>query len=570
MDLLAARLLSVKTAVAPSAGPDGSIYYLSDAAGQYLIWRYDGRRHDVYMPWEGRVGGFTISPRGRIAFAADIGGDERWRIYAVEGDEVVEVASEGFNNLGAWSPDGTKLAYTSTAERPEDFSLYIFDGSSRQKAADLQGINIATDWCDEGILIHHSESSRDGDVYLVSGGEVKNLTKHSGEELNASPRCLGGGRVAYITNRWSEYAGIAVLDLKTGEAKQLVQLDREIELFDVWGNYMAYVANEDGYSGLYVMHLPTGLTHKVAIPPGVVTYLSWRFGKLVFSLSSPRVGHEVFIYAGEVRMLTDSPKYGVDMSRNITPDVVRFKASDGLDIPMLIYKPQGQPPYKAVVLLHGGPESQARPGFDPLVQLLTRTGHLVAAPNFRGSTGYGKTYVKLDDWGNRLNAVRDVHEAVSWLAGQGLVAGKPCVLGGSYGGYLTLMSLALYPEDWRCGVEMAGIVNLATFLERTAPWRRRHREAEYGRLEDKELLAKLSPITYVDRITAPLLVIHGVNDVRVPVSEADQLVAKLRELGRSVEYIRLEGEGHVFSSAAKPKIYGEVVKFINAHLAQGQ
>ncbi|MGC8583645.1 MAG: alpha/beta fold hydrolase [Thermoproteus sp.] len=566
MDLLAARLLSVKSAVAPSAGPDGAVLYLSDATGQYQIWRFDGRRHDVYIPWDGRVGGYVVSPKGAVAFSADVGGDERWRIYVAEGEEVRDVSVEGFNNLGAWSPDGSRLAYTSTVERPEDFSLYVFEGGGARKVADLQGINIAVDWCDEGILVEHHESSRDGDIYLASGGEVKNLTKHSGEEVNASPRCLGGGKIAYLTDRWSEYRGIAVMDLKTGEAKPLVQLDREIELFDVWGNYLAYVANEDGYSGLYVMHLPTGLTHKVSVPPGVVTYLSWRFGKLVFSLSGPRVGHEVFVYAGEVRALTDSPKYGVEMSRNAVPEASRFKASDGLEVPLLLYRPQTAPPHKAVFLLHGGPESQARPYFEPLTQLLVRLGYMVVAPNFRGSTGYGKTYVRLDDGERRLDAVRDVAEAVGWLAGRGLIAGRPCVLGGSYGGYLTLMSLALYPDLWTCGVEMAGIVNLATFLERTAPWRRRHREAEYGRLEDRELLAKLSPITYADRIAAPLLVIHGVNDIRVPVSEADQLVARLRELGRRVEYLRLEGEGHVFSSAARPRIYGEVAKFVKAYL----
>ncbi|MEL9989963.1 MAG: S9 family peptidase [Thermoproteus sp.] len=566
MDLLAARLLSVKTATAPSAAPDGTVFYLSDATGQYQLWRFDGRRHDVYFPWDGRIGGFVISPTGRIAFAADVGGDERWRIYIIEGDEVKPVALEGFNNLGVWSPDGQKLAYASTVERPEDFSLYIFDGTSARKAADLQGINAPADWCEEGVLVVHSESSKDGDIYLASGGEVKNLTKHSGEEVNTSPRCLGGGKIAYLTDRGSEHVGIAVMDLKSGEAKPLVQLDRDVELMDVWGNYMAYTVNEDGYSGLYIMHLPTGLTHKVSIPPGVVTSLSWRFGKLVFSLSGPKTGHEVFIYAAEVRALTDSPKYGIDMGQNAVPEVARFKASDGVEVPLLLYKPRGSPPYKTVVVLHGGPESQARPYFEPLTQLLVRMGYMVAAPNFRGSTGYGKTYVRLDDGEKRLDAVRDVAEAVGWLKERGLVSERPCVLGGSYGGYLTLMSLALYPDLWRCGVEMAGIVNLATFLERTAPWRRRHREAEYGRLEDRELLARLSPITYVERIMAPLLVIHGVNDIRVPVSEADQLVERLRGLGRPVEYMRLEGEGHVFSSSARPKVYGKVAEFIKAHL----
>ncbi|CCC81125.1 S9 family peptidase [Thermoproteus tenax] len=568
MDLLARRLLSVKNAVGPSAGPDGSIYYLSDYTGQYQIWRFDWRRHDVLFPWDGRVGAMSISPRGHVAFAADVGGDERWRIYVLDGDEVSDVATEGFNNLGPWTEDGLKLAYTSTVESPADYYLYVYDRATGTSArlAELSGINAAADWCGDAVLVAHEESSRDGDIYLVGRDGVKNLTKHSGEEKNASPRCLGHGRVAYLSNRWSEYSAIALLDLNTGEAKPWVQLDREIEAFDVWENYMAYVVNEDGYSGLYIMHTPTGLTHKVGIPPGVVTSLSWRFGRLTFSLSGPQIGHEVFVYGVEVRKITESPKYGLDFSKNAVPEAVRIKASDGVVIPVLLYKPSAQPPYKAVFILHGGPESQARPYFEPLAQLLVRLGYLVVEPNFRGSTGYGKTFVTLDDGERRLNAVRDVAEVAEWAQRQGFIADRPCVMGGSYGGYLTLMSLALYPELWKCGVEIAGIVNLATFLERTAPWRRRHREAEYGRLEDRELLARLSPITYADKIAAPLLVVHGANDIRVPVGEADQLVARLRELGKEVEFLRLENEGHVLSPSARPLVYGKAVEFIKRRL----
>nr|KJR73863.1 MAG: peptidase S9 [Thermoproteus sp. AZ2] len=568
MELLIERLLLVKSATAPSASPKGAIYYLSDVLGQYNIWRFDGRRHDALFPWDGRISAFSISPKGDVAFAADVGGDERWRLHLYVEDSVRPIALEGVNNLGSWDPEGRRLAYTSTAQDPANFYVYVYDsekGESR-KLADLPGINVVTDWGAAGILVHHAESSRDGDIYLVKDGEAKNLTKHSGEEINAGAKFLGDNKIIYLTNRGSEHVGLAVMDLTSGEAKYLVQLDREIEAFDVWGNYVAFAVNEDGFSSLYIYHLPTGLTHKVAIPPGVVTSLSWRYGRLVFSLSGPRIGHEVFAYAAEVRQLTDSPKFGLDFSQNAVPEAVKYKASDGLEVPALLYKPAGSPPYRAVVWLHGGPESQERPDFDPVVQLLVRLGYLVAAPNFRGSAGYGRTYLRLDDGEKRLDAVRDVADFVKWLQEQGLASGKPCAMGGSYGGYLTLMSLALYPDLWSCGVEVAGITNLATFLERTAPWRRRHREAEYGRLEDRGLLERLSPTTYVDRIAAPLLVIHGVNDIRVPISEAEQLVERLKALGRAVEFLRLEGEGHVLSTQGRARAYRAAAEFIRKYL----
>lgn len=569
MDLLIERLLSVRSAASPAAAPSGAIYYLWDVFGSFNIWRFDGRRHDALFPWDGRIGAFAVSPREDIAFVADASGDERWRLYLYRGGEIAPVAVEGVNQPGAWDPEGAKFAYTSTAEDPANFKVYVYDlaKAASFKLADLDGINLVTDWSRPGLFVQHVESSFDGDIYLIKDKETINLTKHSNEEINLLGKFIDDNKMLYITNRGSEYAGLAVMDLSTGESKYLVKLDRDIEMFDIWGNYAAYVANEDGLSGLYIHHLPTGLTHKVAAPPGVITYLSWRYGKLTFSLSGPKVGNEVFVYSAEVRQLTDSPKYGLDFSQNIAPEAAKFKSSDGVEISALLYKPHPAPPYKAVVLLHGGPESQERPRFDPLIQLLARLGFLIAAPNFRGSTGYGRTFAHLDNREKRLEAVRDVAEFAKWLEGQGLAAGRPCAMGGSYGGYLTLMALALYPELWSCGVEIAGIVNLATFLERTAPWRRRHREAEYGGLSDRELLAKLSPITYAERIAAPLLVIHGANDIRVPAAEAEQLVEKLRALGRRVEYMRLEDEGHVISSIKnRVKAYKAVVEFLRRHL----
>ncbi|MFN7106306.1 MAG: alpha/beta hydrolase family protein, partial [Pyrobaculum sp.] len=216
-----------------------------------------------------------------------------------------------------------------------------------------------------------------------------------------------------------------------------------------------------------------------------------------------------------------------------------------------------------VVYLHGGPESQDRPDLKPLVLALLISGFLVAAPNYRGSTGFGKSFVHLDDREKRWDAIRDIEAFVKWLHESGIARDRPCVVGGSYGGYLTLMTLATAPELWACGVEIVGIFNLVTFLERTAPWRRKYREAEYGPLENKELLFQLSPAAHVEKIEAPLMIVHGANDIRVPVYEAEQLAQRLKELGRYVEVIILPDEGHGITKVKnRVHIYTSVVKFI--------
>ncbi|MEM4792217.1 MAG: S9 family peptidase, partial [Pyrobaculum sp.] len=320
--------------------------------------------------------------------------------------------------------------------------------------------------------------------------------------------------------------------------------------------------------GLYQMHIPSGLTYKLPAPAGVATHLEYRDGVVLFSLSAVNKGHEVYVYKdGAVRQLTRSPRFGAPLEQIPEPRSVWYPSFDGRKIQANIYAPPGEP-RGVVVYLHGGPESQDRPEFKPLVAAMVSAGLLVAAPNYRGSTGFGKSFVHLDDVERRWDAVRDVEVFAKWLQEEGIARGRPCVAGGSYGGYLTLMALATAPDLWACGVEMVGIFNLVSFLERTAAWRRRYREAEYGSLDkQKDVLVQLSPASHVDKIRAPLMVVHGANDIRVPVYEAEQLVQRLRELGREAKALILPDEGHVITKVEnRVKVYTEVIKFILQHV----
>ena len=238
-------------------------------------------------------------------------------------------------------------------------------------------------------------------------------------------------------------------------------------------------------------------------------------------------------------------------------------ASDGQRIPYLLYGPGDAP---TVCHVHGGPESQARPALNAVIQYLVARGISVAVPNVRGSTGYGKTFGSLDDVELRPDAVRDLAElAIDLGAERGVPVG---VMGGSYGGYMTLAAITEYPALWRAAVDIVGIANFVTFMERTGTYRRALREAEYGSLEHhRELLERLSPIHKVDAIVAPLMVIHGANDPRVPVQEAEQIVAALKERGREVVYLRYEDEGHgLVRLPNRVDAYPQVAAFLERYL----
>jgi dipeptidyl aminopeptidase/acylaminoacyl peptidase len=351
------------------------------------------------------------------------------------------------------------------------------------------------------------------------------------------------------------------------------------------GRLLLVEANDDGVSRLALHDAASGERLRgVELPAaGVITFPQpdpvWSpdSKRLAISFTAPG-------FPGDVLLLdttADGPLVPLTSSSDQLPaDAVSIPAShrvptpDGELVPCYVYPStagRSNVDGSAVVVIHGGPEAQARPSFNPAVQAMTAAGHAVLVPNVRGSVGYGKRWYSADDVRKRLDSVADLAALHEWLPALGLDPSRVALWGGSYGGYMVLAGLAFQPERWAAGVDIVGISSLVTFLQNTSPYRRAAREREYGSLEaDLQFLKDASPLSKVDAITAPLFVIHGANDPRVPLSEAEQLAAAVRENGVECELLVYPDEGHGLAKRAnRLDAYPKALAFLARHLEPG-
>jgi dipeptidyl aminopeptidase/acylaminoacyl peptidase len=299
---------------------------------------------------------------------------------------------------------------------------------------------------------------------------------------------------------------------------------------------------------------------------------------VAFTFAPPDDAIDIWIWevaGGALWRATASARGALPDSAFVAPQLMHYPTFDGRQIPAYLFLPRGVTPKRlpAVIHVHGGPEGQARPHFDAGWQYLAAIGYAVVVPNVRGSTGYGYEYQSLDDVRLRMDSVADLAALVRWLDEKGIADPRRiAVMGGSYGGFMVLSALTTYPDLWAAGVDIVGVANFVTFLRNTGPWRRKLREPEYGSLEnDQEFLESISPINHVDNITAALFVVHGANDPRVPVGEAEQIVSALRARNVPVEYLRFEDEGHGLQKRANQVVaYPAIARFLNAQVKNRQ
>lgn len=550
----------------PSPSPGGdSVAFLYDITGVPQVWKASTRggwpEQLTFFPE--RISSVEFSPKGDlIAFSMDAGGNERHGIYSLQPDASdftpLETDPEVIHNWGAWSPDGSKIAYSSNERDAHFFDIYVRPLDDKPRMALQQdGMNSIVRWSDDGryLLISRAHTNLNNDLYMLDLDRdvVRLLTAHDGEALYSSAHFAGDGSLLLLTNLDREFTSPARLDIQTGKLEFLTGDEWDVEELVAArnGQVIAWSRNEDGYSRIH-LEVDSEVVEVRGLPGGVVAglELSEDGSMLVFTHYEPISSANVWSVntaTGEATQLTFASQAGIPRSALSEPQLVRFGSFDGLEIPAFLYLPRGATlPVPVVVHVHGGPESQARPVFNPTIQYLAHNGFGVLVPNVRGSTGYGKTYTHLDDVHKRMDSVADLAAAVRWLQeSETAIPGKIAVMGGSYGGFMTLAALTAYPDLWAAGVDTVGIANFVTFLENTGPWRRKLREAEYGSLEnDREFLDSISPINHVDRLRAPLMVIHGANDPRVPVREAEQIVEGVRSRGGVVEYLRYDDEGH--------------------------
>jgi dipeptidyl aminopeptidase/acylaminoacyl peptidase len=581
-----ARYLKVRGAWGPSWSSDGlRLSFLTEITGVPQVWEVASRAPswpEQLTFYEERVSGAWYSPEeDRLLFGMDAGGNERSQLFLLQDGEVRDLTNDpgAIHYPGGFSPDGRQVAYTATRRNGTDFDVFVQEvpEGEPEMVWKVSGYHTVADWDPDGgaLIVSRHHSNVNNDLYRLDleTGEATLLTPHDGDArfsgVNVTP---DGGSLYLATDRDGEFSRLARLDLATLELEYLTPDDRDVEGVELSGDggYLVASRNVDGYSDVLLFNSRGRRMPDPEIPAGVVGGFEFSpdSGRLAFMLTAPERNPDIWVVElpdGEAQRLTRSSTAGIPPRSFRKPRVLRYTSFDGREIPALFYEPESENA-PVIVNVHGGPESQARPAFAPVTQYLLDSGYAVFFPNVRGSTGYGKAYTHLDNVRLRMDSVADLAHAAYWLRERG--HGRIAVMGGSYGGFMVLAALTEYPDLWTAGVDIVGIANLVTFLENTGSYRRSLREPEYGSLErDREFLESISPIHKAENIKAPLMVVHGKNDPRVPVGEAEQIVERVKGNGGTVEYLLYEDEGHGLAKLEnRLDAYPKIVAFLDTHL----
>ncbi len=589
------QLLRTRSASAGRFDASGQhLYLVSDLSGVPQVWATSGSTWpELVVAPPDRAQTIHPGPRpGQLVIGADIGGDEHTQLlYVAEAGAAYQALTDDrsrIHNFGGWSPDGRRISYSANTRSTRWFDVYVRDLESGETRCVLEhdSTNRAGHFSPDGrwLLVSRGFSSARNELWLVDldGSDAPRLLTDPDQEARyEGVEWAPDGKTLYCTADLDrEFASPAIIDVTSRQVTYLFDTSEEIEeaALDPTARRIAYIRNCDGSGQVIVRTLDSGEETRVQGLPEGSMYAYWQNAlawdpsgeRLLISWTASRDAPNVWLYriGQSAQKITDVGPLGIDLSQCVEPEHVRYPTFDGREIPALFY-PSGDARGPCVVWVHGGPEGQFQPTFNALVQYLVSAGFSLLAPNVRGSSGYGRTYMHLDDVRKRMDSVADLAHAVYWLRDTGRADPKRiAVYGGSYGGFMVLAALTTYPDLWAAGVDLVGIANFVTFLENTGPWRRHLREAEYGSLEnDRDFLVEISPITKVDQIRAPLLVIHGANDPRVPIGEAEQMVSRLRAMGRTVEFLRLEDEGHQIAKLKNKLVaYPLVADFLKRHL----
>jgi dipeptidyl aminopeptidase/acylaminoacyl peptidase len=559
------------------------VYFVSNMSGQFNLWRVS-----VEGGWPTQLTAFTddtvrtvgVSPRdGSVVFCADHDGDEFHQIYIVDAaggwaEKITDDAQvQHFVDGGSFSPDGSKLAFAANARKPTDMEVWVRDLESGDvRPVFGEGLfSFPGGWSPDGtkLLGIDLRSNSDTSIHVIDleTGGAPEATPHDEEGIyTPGPWKPDGSGFYFLSDEGREFRGIAFYDLASGGREWVETPEHDVEEIAASddGRVLAWLVNEDGYDRLKLRDTETGRDLPVPdLPDGARPHLTGFQPPIALSadgshaaviLAGPRRPPDVYVVdtaTGAAHAVTESWIGGGFAEDELTPvELISYPSFDGRQIPAWLYRPrdaEGRVP--VVVAIHGGPEAQERPVYSPVYQYLVSRGVAVLATNIRGSTGYGKSYQRLiqRDWGG--GDMKDWEHAAKWLRAQDWVEpDRLGVWGGSYGGFAVLTCVTRLPEYWAAAVDIFGPSNLITFAQAVPPtWRRMMKKFVGDPDEDAELLRERSPLTYIENVQTPLLVIQGANDPRVVKSESDQLVEKLRSLGRTVEYIVFEDEGHGFT-----------------------
>jgi dipeptidyl aminopeptidase/acylaminoacyl peptidase len=529
-------------------------------------------------------------------FSKDTGGGEFYQLFLYDGnrgESTMITDGKSRNTSPRWSADGRWLAYSSTKRNGADTDLYMMDPSDPNTARLVLRVDggtvSASDWSPDGrsLIITQRIGTGSGKLYLlnIASGAKEALVEDGERDGLENVRFSKDGKGVYLTSTaGGEFHRLAYLDLSTRKVEFLIpdqKWDAEKLTLSKSGDLLAFLLNEDGADTVHVLDTRSRTEISLPkIPYGVIGALRWHGNgrDLGFSLASARSPSDVYsidVKTGALERWTASETGGLNPENFSEPELIRWKSFDGRTISGYLYlPPKGRFSGKRPVMIniHGGPASQSRPGFlGRMNYYLNELGVAVIFPNVRGSTGYGKTFQKLDDADKREDSVKDIGALLDWIGARGdFDAGRVMVTGGSYGGYMTLASMVHYGDRLRCGADTVGISNWVTFLERTESYRRDNRRREYGderKPEMRELLLKISPANHADRITKPLMIVAGKNDPRVPASEGEQMAAAIRKRGGTAWRLEAADEGHGFAKKKNQDFqFAATVMFVKEYL----
>jgi dipeptidyl aminopeptidase/acylaminoacyl peptidase len=565
--------------------------------------------HYVKMPGGARtqitfadepVGNATFEPKrgDYFIFNRDAGGNEFSQLYRydMKNGDITLISDGGRSQNGniRWSKSKDRISFTSTRRNGADRDIYVMDPTDINSVRMVKQVEgggwSVSDWSpdDQRMMVTQNISVNESNLFVldITSGKMTPVGPVSKKEqvVNAwGTFSKDGNHIFFVTDHQSEFRRLARMNADGTDVRYLTtSIPWDVSSYDLKddGTRILFTTNENGNSGVYVLDTQK-LTFEALkqLPQGLVGSISWRPAseEFMFSFSSARNNSDIYSYSFETFQLerwTESELGGIVAETLVEPELIKWKSFDGKEISGFYYRPgagfDGKRP--VLIMIHGGPEGQSRPGFQGRNNyFLEQMGVAVIYPNVRGSTGYGKTFVKLDNGYLRENSVKDIGALLDWIATQaGLDASRVMVMGGSYGGYMTLAVSTNYPEKIRCAVDIVGISNFNTFLKNTEDYRRDLRRVEYGDERDPKMYAfleKISPLNNAAKITKPLFIIQGGNDPRVPRTEAEQMFNTLHNAGKTVWYLEAKDEGHGFRKKTNADFqFYSTVEFMRRYL----
>ena len=584
---------------------DGKSMLISTRFGEttqlHLVEKPGGARKQVTF-FKEPIGSASISPdrkQNGFLFLKDVGGGENYQIFYYNFDDATStLLTDGISRNGAmnWSNKGNKFAFFSTKRNQKDWDIYISDMDDPTEAKLVHqgdGTWVPGGWSpnDKKLLLLKYVSITESYIHIldIKSGRLTQVNPDADKVSYSNAVWSKNGKGLFLTtDEGSEFLRLKYYDIKKNKFKVLtdaIPWDVSQMTISKKRDKIAFVTNDNGFSKLYTLDTKSKKYQAVEnLPVGQIYGMSFNpDGKrLGLVINTPQTPGDIYVQSFTDDMSLERWTYsevgGLNTATLVVPELIQYETFDKVDgmqrkIPAFYFKPnKGEGPFPVVINIHGGPEGQFKPSFSSITQyFVNELGIAVLAPNVRGSSGYGKSYVKLDNGYKREDSVKDIGKLLDWIARQSeLDSDRIVVYGRSYGGYMVLSSMTHYNDKLVGGIDVVGISNFVSFLENTKEYRRDLRRAEYGdeRIpEMRAFLTKISPVTNVGNISIPLLVVQGLNDPRVPVGESEQMVEAIRNNGSPVWYLLGKDEGHGFRKKSNRDFYlNSVVLFLEKYL----